>query len=59
MKFFIELSLEGNEVTELTILEDIEDEIYRSEFIDPNTDKPIDIHEAVQLIKDELESCVE
>ena len=56
MKFVVELNLENGMVTEMTITEDIDDEIFGCDFVDPNTDKPIDIHQAVQWIKEELNS---
>lgn len=52
MKFVIELNLENGMVNEMTIFES---EIYRCEFIDPNVDKPVDIHQAVQWIKEDLD----
>ena len=56
MKFFIELNLEADKVTEMTIFES---EIYRCEFIDPNVDKPVDIRQAVQWIKEDLDYYAE
>lgn len=56
MKFVIELNLEDGMVTEMTVTEDIEDEVYGCDFVDPNVDKPVDVYLAIEWIRKELNS---
>lgn len=54
MKFFIELSLEDGMVTEMTITEEIKDEVYGCDFVVPSVNKPVNIYLATEWIREEL-----